>query len=100
MYCDTKQFPELPFYGTNPNTYVARGLSNHYHLRFNLKLVHGICEICGIPCACVSCTSMLDKTWIYGIPSQKSRYQPVTDCTYWPVLGLYNNWNIIHLTPK
>ena len=29
-----------------------------------------------------------------------ARYQPVTDCTYWPVLGSYNNWNIIHLTPK
>ena len=22
------------------------------------------------------------------------------DCTYWSVLGSYNNWNIINLTPK
>ena len=31
---------------------------------------------------------------------KKSRYQPVTDFTYWPVMGSYKNWNIIHLTPK
>ena len=31
---------------------------------------------------------------------KKARYQPVTNCTYWPVLGSYNNWNIIELTPK
>ena len=44
---------------------------------------------------------MLDKPWIYGIPSKKqARYQPVTYFTYWPVLGSYNNCNIINLTPK
>ena len=44
---------------------------------------------------------MLNKPWIYGIPSKKqSPHQPVIDCTYWPVLGSYNNCNIIHLTPK
>ena len=44
---------------------------------------------------------MLDKPCISGIPSKKqSRYQPVTKCTYWPVLVSYNNWNIIDLTPK
>ena len=44
---------------------------------------------------------MLDKPWIYGIPSTKqARYKLVTNCNYWPVLGSYNNWNIIELTPK
>ena len=44
---------------------------------------------------------MLEKPWIYGIPSQKqTRYQPVANCTYWPVLGSYNNCNIIEITPK
>ena len=28
------------------------------------------------------------------------RYQPVTYCTYLSVLGSYNNWNIIHVTPR
>ena len=43
---------------------------------------------------------MLYQPWISGILSTKqARYQPVINCTYWPVLGPYNNWNIIHLTP-
>ena len=49
----------------------------------------------------ITCSSMMDKPWISGIPSKKqARYQPVTIYTYWPVLGSYNNWNIIGLTPK
>ena len=44
---------------------------------------------------------MLEKPWISDIHSTKQvRYQPVTNCTYWPVLGLYNNCNIFELTPK
>ena len=44
---------------------------------------------------------MLDKTWISGIPPKKQAcYQPVTNYNYWPVLGSYNNWNIIELTPQ
>ena len=54
-----------------------------------------------IPCACVTCTSMLDKPWISGIPSEKQeRYKPVTKCTYWLVLGAFNNWKIIELSSK
>ena len=44
---------------------------------------------------------MLDKHWVSGIQSNKqARYQPVANCTYWPVLGSCSNWNIIELTPK
>ena len=39
--------------------------------------------------------------WISGIPSKKqARYPPVANCTYWPVLGSYNNWYIIDMSPK
>ena len=101
MYCDTNQFPELPFFGSHPKPYEAKGLNKHYHLSFHLDLGHGICAIFRIPCACVGCTSLLDKPWIYGIPPKKqSLYQPVINCTYWPVLGSYKNWNIIELSPK
>ena len=101
IYCGTNQFPTLLFCGPHPKSYGARGLSKHYHLRFYSNIGHGVCEISCITCACVGCTSMLDKPWIYGIPSKKhAHYQPVTNCTYWPVLGSYNNWNIIELTPK
>ena len=44
---------------------------------------------------------MLDKPWICGLTlQQQPRYQPVTDFSYWPVLGSFNNWNIITLSQK
>ena len=44
---------------------------------------------------------MLNKPWISGIPSdKKDRYKPVNKYTYWPVLGAFNNWNIIQLSSK
>ena len=43
---------------------------------------------------------MLYKPWILGIPFQKKCYQPVTNFTYWPVLGFLKNWNIILLSQK
>ena len=80
---------------------MARGLSKHHHLRFDPKLDNGVYEIIHIPCACVACISMLEKTWISGIPSDKQdRYKPVTNCTYWPVLGSLSNWDIILLSQK
>ena len=49
----------------------------------------------------VACTLMLDKPCIYGIPPEKQdRYKTVTKFTYWPVLGSFNNWNIIPLSNK
>ena len=67
MYYDTNQLPTLPFFGSYTKPLGARGLSKNDHLRFDTKLGHGICAIIRIPCACVACTSMIDKPWIYGI---------------------------------
>ena len=61
MYCNTNQFPALPFCGPHSKPHGARGLSKHYHLRFYPKLGMGICAIIRITCACVVCTSMIDK---------------------------------------
>ena len=42
---------------------------------------------------------MIDKPWISGKPSdEQERYKPATKCTYWPVLGSFNNWKIIQLS--
>ena len=91
----------MPFCGPHPKPRGSRGLINHYHLHFDPKLGHGICANRRIPCACVACTSMLDKPWISSILSNKqARYQPVTNCTYRPIMVSYNNWNIIYLSPK
>ena len=43
MYCDTNQFPSLPFCGLYPNPHGARSSSKHYHLRFDTKLGRAIC---------------------------------------------------------
>ena len=101
MFCNTNQLSELPFCGPYSKPHSAMGLSKYYHLRFDLKLGNGLCAIIRIPCVCVACTPMIDKPWIYGIPSdEQERYTPVTKCTYWPVLGSFNNWNIIQLSQK
>ena len=71
MYCNTNQFPALPFCGPYSEPRGTRGLRKHYHLRFDTKLGMGVCAILRIPCACVACTSMLDKPWISGISSDK-----------------------------
>ena len=82
-------------------------ICNHNSLKCGililLTLVRLIIDLCWrrIPCACVVCTSMLYKTWISGIPTdKKERYKPVTKCTYWPVLGPFKNWKIIQQSHK
>ena len=69
MYCNKNKFPALPFCGPHSKPHGARGMSKHYHLRFDPKLGNGACAIFRIPCACVAFTSMLYKPWMYGIPS-------------------------------
>ena len=98
MYCNTNQLPTLTFCGPHSKPHGARGFFKHYHFRFDTKLGNGVCEILLITCACVACTSMLEKPCINGIPSYKQdRYKPVTKFNHWPVLGSFNNWNIIPL---
>ena len=76
-------------------------MGKHYHLRFDTKLGMGVCAIRRIPCACVTCTSMMETPWISGIPYNKQDLsKPVTKCTHWPVLGYFNNWKIIILSSK
>ena len=99
IHCNTNQFPELPFFVPHSKHHGANGASNNYHLRFDPKLGYGVCAILHIPCACVACTSMLNKPWISGIPSYEQEcYKTVTKCTYWPVLGYFDNWNIIQFS--
>ena len=101
MYCNTNQFPALTFCGPYSKLHGARGLIKHYHFCFYPKISNGICAIHRIPCACVVCTYILDKTWISDITlDEQERYKPVTKCTYWPVLWSFNHWNIVQLSQK
>ena len=45
MYCNTNQFPTLPFCGPHSKPHGARGLGKQYHLRFDPKLGIGKCAI-------------------------------------------------------
>ena len=69
FYYNTNQLPALPFCVPHYKPHGARGLSKHYHLRFDQKLGNVVCAILRIPCYCVACTSIVDKPWISGIPS-------------------------------
>ena len=41
------------------------------------------------------------QTWgIRYSNREKEHYKSVTKCTYWPVLGAFNNWKIIELSSK
>ena len=71
MFCNTEQLPALPFCVPHSKPHGARGLNKHYHLSFYPKLGNDVCSIISIPCACVACTSMLDKPWISGILYKK-----------------------------
>ena len=67
IYCNTNQLPALLSCGPHSKPHGARGLSKHYHFCFDSKLGMVVCAIHRVPCACVACTLMLDKPWIYGI---------------------------------
>ena len=79
----------------------VRGLSKHHHLRLDPKLGYGKCAIRRISCVWIYCINMLDKPWfIDSEPTRKTHHQPVEYCTYWPVLGSFNNWKMIQFTNK
>ena len=43
----------------------------------------------------------LNKPWVIGGElTGKPFHQPVEDCTYWRVLGSFNNWNMIQFINK
>ena len=59
--------------------------------------------MCNFPhTMCLCCTYMNSgpNMYFYCSGKKQARYQPVINFTYWPVLGPYNNWNIINITPK
>ena len=101
FYFNTNQFPALSFCGPHSKLHGARGLSKHYYWRFDTKLGYGICANHRILCACIACTSKLDKPWMSGIPpNEQERYKPATNLTYWPVLRSFKHWSIIQLSRK
>ena len=52
IYCNTNQFPLLPFCGPHKKPHGARGLGKNYQMLFDPKLGHVTCAICRIPFEC------------------------------------------------
>ena len=93
MSCASTQFQVFSFCGPHEKHHGVIRSSKDYHLRLEPKLGNGKCAIRRITCACIACTNMLDKPWvIVSDPTRQPRYQPVEDCTYWPVIGSFGNW--------
>ena len=77
------------------------GLSKHYYISFDPKPGHVTYTICCIPCDCTLWTYRLYQPWVPVISPQKQlSYKTLKDCTYWPVLGSFNSWNILQLSHK
>ena len=52
-------------------------------------------------CVCMLSNNILDKLWCTGVShTKKHLYHPVVYCTYWPVMIIFNNWNIMKFTNK
>ena len=101
MYCATNQIPELNFLGPHNKPHGVRGLGKHCRMSFYTNIGHDTYATGSIPCNCTYCTSILNQLFIPGFPSQKQPcYQPVKYFTYWPVLGSFNNCNILQLSHK
>ena len=101
IFCYTTQFPALPLFGPHAKAHGVWGFVNHDHMWLDMKLVYVTCAKHQITYTRFACTSMIDQLWPPFIaPLHKLRYQPVQYCTYWPVLGCFNNWNEIKFSNK
>ena len=61
LYCATNQSPESQFFDPHNKPHGVRGLSKHYHMRFDTKLGHGTCEIRRITSTYAQCKPALDQ---------------------------------------
>ena len=74
MFCNTNQFPSLPFWGPHTKPHGFRGSSKHYCMKFDPKIGHDIGAIHCIPCACAEYSYILDKPWIHGFSPQQQPF--------------------------
>ena len=61
VFCNKNQFPLFPFCGPQIKLHGEIGLSNHYHVLFDTKIVHSTCAILRIPCACAEFTYIIEN---------------------------------------
>ena len=101
VYLSTNQIPELQFLVPHNKPHGVGGLGKNYPTSFYRKLGHEIYAIHFILYDCNSFNSILYQPWVTSVTyKQQPHNQPVKNCTYWPVLGYFNNWNNLQLSHK
>ena len=70
----------------------------NYNIRADTLLAIGYVDFIRIPCRCYECLSKLDSLWnIWQNNFNKVWYKGKNQhCVYCPILGYYNNWEIIN----
>ena len=58
-FCNTNQFPSLPFGGPHTKPHGVKGFINHHHMKFYPEMVHDIIVIRRIPWTYYEYTYML-----------------------------------------
>ena len=82
----------MQFLGPHNKPHGVRRLCNSYHMRFDKKLGHGTSAMHSTSCAFPPCTYIIDQPWDTDITEQQQpSYKNIKDCTYWTVLGSFNN---------
>ena len=98
IYWEYRKFPR---HQVAVKKFKMRGrntILSHYNYTVDTKLSKCVSAICGIPCACPSCFSQLDKYWLPNIvQSYQPRYYRVGSCYYNKIFDHYNYWIIVEL---
>ena len=80
------------------NNIRNQGLNFHYNIREDPMWCVGCVSVIWIPCSCSECLSKLDHPRnIIQYTCKQDRYKGGNQqCIFWPILGSYKNWQIIH----
>ena len=80
---------------------MVHGLEKHYNRHFDPKLTQGICEVLRIPCSCIYCTSLLEKSWSPGVlHAEKTQISACFRLNILNCVTLFQKWSIIKFINK
>ena len=84
------------FQKTSPTKYGIRAM---YNIRADYELGENTIALRRVPCYCTHCTDTMLAKWDHNIsdPKKQDRYKPTKNCVLWPVLGEFNDWQIMSL---
>ena len=74
-------------------------INKNYHIRCDLDLDKGICDMWRIPCACTGCVEQLSNTWLPNLDKTlQPRYVIESEtCKCSSILHGYNKYYILQI---